>query len=1072
MAEPPESESGSIDIGSPPPDPSQSPSLDPPRWRTDPYVANVQADETAQAEPSGGVATEYPTEEPQSYPDAPGGDMASSQMGESAFPGNPEFDADGAPSPNQQFVPPGEINKVGPQRLLLGEIGGVECWTVIWATPWTGLGLDALVVPVGPRGPDAVGSDLLSAVPLAQGAVDLASQATPSSPAVFEIPRDGSVPPEVTIERIIVANANEFDPDDPDTLVGPPTLEAAGTAAFWVINGASLHGARSVGVPLIGAEGPQPDITAIADAVVSNVKLALGSVRSDALTQVVFLAESPPERDAIEQAFRGFDSPVLRNDRPRGPDLLGIRAEVHALADMLLLRKVDAPLAVGVLGGWGSGKSFVMGLLQERLHELRAEQLDEGDAWDGPSPSPFVGHVYPIEFNAWTYARADLWAGLMFTVLYELDRQLGIERRLMQKDGNLRDGAKWDRVWRLPDELRELYEATDLPDQTGTDLFQALTNVHAADQEALEHKQAELVRLRDEQAAKERAVTDEVDDALRVDIDDARWSPFRALVGSAVGATSAEVGKWIDEQVPQLKEVRAGAEGSLADARQITKSLRDVRPPVGTVAKQAVRQHWIAAGVFLVATAAVAAVALLVDTELSAAQVPGLVATAVAGLAAFGRVVGSGLAAVRKVTDRLTAWQGAVNEEITRLEVARPERIAQALAADETVEGARTQVELAEAEVERLKARVQLVGEFRSVSDLVDARLKSGDYQQRLGVMQQISDDLRSLSESLRVGPQDVHANQKKKELFPRGPARVVLFIDDLDRCPPDKVVEVLEAVQLLLATDLFVVVMAIDVRYVTKALEKVYRGVLSANGDPSGIDYLEKILQIPYRTRIPDAAAVQRFLAGQMDVEAPVTPATAPVTPGGPGATSETRTVVPEVQPTAQFLARQLTFSPDELAVLTACCASLELTPRATKRVSNVAKLFRLVWAREGKPRPNLEETAAVALLVGLAAAHPEVQRDALDHLAGLVNDPASRQLSVADALRDLPPPPPPAPGTSNPTMANYERWRAAVDAVVTPPMTSAAGAPLHIGEVRIGRVGRAVGFVAAFCFVGDPQT
>ena len=50
--------------------------------------------------------------------------------------------------------------------------------------------------------------------------------------------------------------------------------------------------------------------------------------------------------------------------------------------------------------------------------------------------------------------------------------------------------------------------------------------------------------------------------------------------------------------------------------------------------------------------------------------------------------------------------------------------------------------------------------------------------------------------------------------MFPRGKPRIILFIDDLDRCDePDKVVEVLEAMQLLVKTDLFVVVPAIDLR-------------------------------------------------------------------------------------------------------------------------------------------------------------------------------------------------------------------------------------------------------------------
>ncbi|MEZ5024500.1 MAG: P-loop NTPase fold protein [Chitinophagales bacterium] len=41
---------------------------------------------------------------------------------------------------------------------------------------------------------------------------------------------------------------------------------------------------------------------------------------------------------------------------------------------------------------------------------------------------------------------------------------------------------------------------------------------------------------------------------------------------------------------------------------------------------------------------------------------------------------------------------------------------------------------------------------------------------------------------------------------------RIVLYIDDLDRCPPKKVVEVLQAIHLILAFPLFVVVVGVDV--------------------------------------------------------------------------------------------------------------------------------------------------------------------------------------------------------------------------------------------------------------------
>ena len=63
---------------------------------------------------------------------------------------------------------------------------------------------------------------------------------------------------------------------------------------------------------------------------------------------------------------------------------------------------------------------------------------------------------------------------------------------------------------------------------------------------------------------------------------------------------------------------------------------------------------------------------------------------------------------------------------------------------------------------------------------------------------------------------------------------RIVLYIDDLDRCPPNKVVDVLQAVHLLLAFPLFVVVVGVDARWITRSLETRYRELLhsSSNGE------------------------------------------------------------------------------------------------------------------------------------------------------------------------------------------------------------------------------------------------
>ena len=54
-------------------------------------------------------------------------------------------------------------------------------------------------------------------------------------------------------------------------------------------------------------------------------------------------------------------------------------------------------------------------------------------------------------------------------------------------------------------------------------------------------------------------------------------------------------------------------------------------------------------------------------------------------------------------------------------------------------------------------------------------------------------------------------------------------------------------------------------IRYIARALEEVYTGVLKRWGHPSGIDYLEKIIQIPYRMRPLSPANVEQYLASQV---------------------------------------------------------------------------------------------------------------------------------------------------------------------------------------------------------------
>ncbi len=83
---------------------------------------------------------------------------------------------------------------------------------------------------------------------------------------------------------------------------------------------------------------------------------------------------------------------------------------------------------------------------------------------------------------------------------------------------------------------------------------------------------------------------------------------------------------------------------------------------------------------------------------------------------------------------------------------------------------------------------------------------------------------------------------------------RLVVLIDDLDRCLPEKAIQVLESVKLFLNVPGFSFVMAVDDEVVERGIAHRYRAYLPASGDGaamtaapiSGAEYLEKIVHLP----------------------------------------------------------------------------------------------------------------------------------------------------------------------------------------------------------------------------------
>jgi hypothetical protein len=75
---------------------------------------------------------------------------------------------------------------------------------------------------------------------------------------------------------------------------------------------------------------------------------------------------------------------------------------------------------------------------------------------------------------------------------------------------------------------------------------------------------------------------------------------------------------------------------------------------------------------------------------------------------------------------------------------------------------------------------------------------------------------------------------------------RVAVFIDDLDRCFPDKALQLLESIKLILNHPGFIFVLAMDRRILECYLDKRYSEEFGLKNYHQGQSYLDKIIQLP----------------------------------------------------------------------------------------------------------------------------------------------------------------------------------------------------------------------------------
>ena len=130
---------------------------------------------------------------------------------------------------------------------------------------------------------------------------------------------------------------------------------------------------------------------------------------------------------------------------------------------------------------------------------------------------------------------------------------------------------------------------------------------------------------------------------------------------------------------------------------------------------------------------------------------------------------------------------------------------------------------------------------IQPVSVQVAGYVQGPDYAAHMGYQNEVIDDLKFLHERVEGEP------------------RVVVCVDDLDRCSDESIMETLQAINLVLGASDFFVVLAIDPDMIYRAIAR-QRGI-SDDDEAAEVfaeNYLRKIIQLPLV--LPGRSAEQRF--------------------------------------------------------------------------------------------------------------------------------------------------------------------------------------------------------------------
>jgi hypothetical protein len=400
----------------------------------------------------------------------------------------------------------------------------------------------------------------------------------------------------------------------------------------------------------------------------------------------------------------------------------------------------------------------------------------------------------------------------------------------------------------------------------------------------------------------------------------------------------------------------------------------------------------------------------------ASAQVVAAIGTA---LALLGSLTAA-LDQVRKASDQADQLAAAGREGLGGLArlAGRPEELAVQAAATALRDRAQ-EAQAANAQAEQLRLEADHATQrldAEPVRAILDELTAVTEYRDLLSLVTRTRERFASIDQAVRANNARYTPSDPNRAPTDQSIQRVVIAIDDLDRCPPDKVITVLEAVHLLFDFSMFVVLLAVDTRWLEQSLRIRYERLLGESGTASPADYLEKIIQVPLYLLPLDRALVRTMLTGLTGQPingepTPPTPVPDPTPPDPP----DGQTVAPALTAHKGRSARPplpaevLEITPAEATAMSEVAPLLGTTPRTVKRFVNTYRLLKartLDPERFDEPVDALGDHQIVAFLLALVTGHPKVAGMLLPALTQAPDFATINSIAAALALPSNPAP------------------------------------------------------------------